>query len=131
MMTDFRLKNIKPRIIYAIVFLLLVAVEVIIALYVRDSFIRPFGGDIIVIGVLYCFVRMIFPERFKLLPLWLFLFAVCVEFGQAIDYVTLLGLGDIEFFRVLMGTSFSWYDILCYGAGSLICFGFELLKRKR
>ena len=110
---------------------MLVAIEVLIALFVRDKFIRPFGGDIIIIGVLYCFVRTFFPEKFLLLPLYLFIFAVCVEIGQALDYVTLLGLGDITFFRVLMGTSFSWYDIICYGVGSLICTGVQALTLRK
>ncbi len=123
-------KTIKTRIIYALIFILLVLTEVLIALYVHDSFIRPFGGDMIIIGVLYCFVRIFFPKGIKLLPLWLFLFAVCVEVGQALNYVELLGLGDIEFFKVLMGTSFSWYDILCYAVGSVICFGVQLFTSK-
>ncbi len=121
----------KKRLIYGGIFILLVAVEVLIALFVRDSFIRPFGGDIIIIGVLYCFVRAVFPEKPLLLPLYLFLFAVCVEIGQALDYVNLLGLGDITFFRILMGTSFSWYDIICYGVGSLICFGVQAVTHRK
>jgi hypothetical protein len=40
-----------------------------------------------------------------------------VEFGQYFDYVNLLGLGDIAFFRILLGTAFAWADILCYGIG--------------
>ncbi len=121
----------KKRIIYAIAFVLLVALEVVIALFVRDSFIRPYGGDIIVIVVLYCFVRIIFPEKFTLLPLYLFSFAVCVEIAQAFDYVTLLGLGNIRFFRVLLGSSFSWYDIICYAAGSTLCLVVQLFTLRK
>ncbi len=119
----------RSRLLYAAAFLLLVVVEVLIALYVDDAFIRPYGGDIIVIGVLYCFVRIIFPEKIRLLPIWLFLFACCVEAAQAVDYVSLLGLGDIPFFNILLGASFSWIDILCYAAGSIVCFLFQIIKR--
>ncbi len=31
--------------------------------------------------------------------------------------VDLLGLGHIRFFRVLLGTTFDWHDLLCYLAG--------------
>ncbi len=120
----------KKRIIYAAVFMILVLLEVVIALYVRDSFIRPYGGDIIVIGVLYALVRIIFPDGMALLPLYLFLLACLVEVGQAIDYVSLLGLGDIGFFKVLMGTAFSWIDIICYLAGSVICFAIQRVTVK-
>lgn len=117
----------KRRGIYATVFALLLMVEVLIALFVRDQFIRPYGGDILVTVLLCCLVRIFFPERIKLLPLLVFLFAVAVEVGQYFDYVTLLGLGDIAFFRVLLGTSFSVADIFCYGAGCLLFWGAEWL----
>ncbi len=118
--------NLKSRTIYFAVFLILVLSEVLIALYIHDAFIRPYGGDVIIIGVLYCFVRIFIPKKIKLLPLYLFIFAVCVEFAQGVNYVELLGLGEYEFFRTWMGTSFSWYDILCYGVGSAMCFGVQL-----
>lgn len=121
----------KRRGIYATVFALLLMVEVLIALFVRDQFIRPYGGDILVTVLLCCLVRILFPERIKLLPLLVFLFAVAVEVGQYFDYVTLLGLGDIAFFRVLLGTSFSVADIFCYGAGCLLFWGAEWLCKKR
>ena len=117
----------KRRNIYAIAFILLLIIEVLIALFVRDAFIRPYGGDILVAVLICCFVRIFFPEKTKLLPLWVFLFAAAVEVGQYFDYVTLLGLGNIEFFRILLGTSFSAADILCYGIGCLIFFGAEKL----
>lgn len=111
----------KKRIAYALAFVTLVVIEVLIALFVRDSFVRPYGGDIIVIAVLYAFVRIFIPQKLKLLPLYLFAFAVFVECAQAVDYVSLLGLSEIKFFKILLGTSFSWYDVACYGAGSIIC----------
>ncbi len=115
----------KERLIYATAFIFLVFIEVLIALYVRDAFIRPYGGDIIIVWVLYCFVRIFFPKKLKLLPIWLFLFSACVEVAQYFNYVELLGLRDYRFFRILLGTGFSWWDILCYGAGSAACFGIQ------
>ncbi|HIB66328.1 MAG TPA: DUF2809 domain-containing protein, partial [Phycisphaerales bacterium] len=41
---------------YLVLTLLLLAVEVYIGLYVRDSFIRPFVGDMLVVVLLYCFL---------------------------------------------------------------------------
>ncbi len=120
-------KASKLRLIYALIFLLLVAVEVFIALFVNDKFIRPYGGDIIVIGVLYCFARIFFPQKIKLLPLYLFAIGVIAEIGQLIDYVSLLGLQDSRFFKILLGSSFSWLDIICYAVGSAICLGVQLL----
>ena len=110
----------NKRCIYGIAFGVILILEVLIALFVRDAFIRPYGGDVLVTVLLCCFVRIFFPEKLKLLPIWVFLFAAAVEAGQYFDFVTLLGLGDSAFFRTLLGTSFSWADILCYGAGCML-----------
>ena len=119
-------RSVRPRLIYAAVFLLLLITEVIIALFVRDAFLRPYGGDILVTVLLCTLVRILFPKGIKLLPLYVFIFSVLVEFVQYINIVKLLGLSDIAFFRIIVGTSFSWIDIICYGAGCILFFVFEL-----
>ena len=118
-------RSVRPRLIYAAVFLLLLITEVIIALFVRDAFLRPYGGDILVTVLLCTLVRILFPKGIKLLPLYVFIFSVLVEFAQYINIVKLLGLSDIAFFRIIVGTSFSWIDIICYGAGCILFFVFE------
>ncbi|MBQ9126806.1 MAG: DUF2809 domain-containing protein [Thermoguttaceae bacterium] len=97
------------------------AVEVLIALYVRDRLVRPYLGDVLVVILLYCLVRSIKPDGLRLLPLTLFLFAAAVEATQAIPLVRLLGWEDIPFLATLLGTSFSWWDMLCYAVGCLFC----------
>lgn len=124
--------NLKQRIIYAVLFVVIFVVEVLIALFVRDNFIRPYGGDILVTILICCFVRIFFPEKVKLLPVWVFLFALAVEIGQYFDYVSLLGLGDSKFFCTVLGTGFSFIDILCYALGCVIFFVCEsFLSRKK
>lgn len=123
-------RSVRPRLIYAAVFLLLLITEVIIALFVRDTFLRPYGGDILVTVLLCTLVRILFPKGIKLLPLYVFMFSVLVEFAQYINIVKLLGLSDIAFFRIIVGTSFSRIDIICYGAGCILFFVFEGLILK-
>ena len=94
-------ENLMPRAVYAVSFAVILIIEILIALFVRDSFIRPYGGDILVTILLCCFVRMIFMEKIPLLPLWVFLFAVTVEVLQYFDIVSILGLGDIKFFSLI------------------------------
>ena len=111
------LSHLRKRLLYLAAFLMLTTVEVLIALFVRDAFIRPYGGDILVVIVLYCFVRVFVPEGARWLPAAIFLLAAAVEGLQAVHFVDLIGLGGIPFFRILFGTSFSWWDIACYAAG--------------
>lgn len=112
-------KTITLRMVYAVLSVTIFILEILIALFVNDSFIRPYGGDILVTLLLCCIVRCFVPKGIHWMPTAVFAFAVAVEVGQYFDIVTLLGLGDIPFFRVLIGTSFSWKDIWCYAAGCL------------
>lgn len=114
--------KLNPRIRYALCFVIILITEVLIALFVRDSFIRPYGGDILVTVLICCFVRIFSPKGIRLLPLWVFLFALAVEVAQYLDFVSLLGLGNIAFFRILLGTSFSFIDIICYAVGCVLFF---------
>lgn len=112
----------KCRFIYAIAVALLFLAEVYIGLYVHDKFIRPYFGDVLVVILLGCLVRIFIPQRLRLLPIYIFLFATAVEVAQYFDVVKLLGLENNALISTLMGRSFSWYDILCYGAGCLVFF---------
>ncbi len=117
----------KRRILYGISFLILLMTEVLIALFVQDSFIRPYGGDVLVTLLLCCFVRIFFPVKLGWMPVYVFLFSCLVEVGQYFNLVSLLGLEDNTFFRIVLGASFSFPDIFCYGMG---CFLFWLIDTR-
>ncbi|MDE6434590.1 MAG: DUF2809 domain-containing protein [Lachnospiraceae bacterium] len=115
---------------YSVTFLLLLMIEVLIALYVHDDFIRPYIGDVLVVIVVYCFIRIWIPDRCRLLPLYVFLFAAGVEVLQYFDLVRVLGLEENVFLRVLIGSVFDWEDILCYAVGCVVLVGYEVLGRR-
>ena len=121
----------KKRIIYLIATIILLIIEVLIALYVHDNFVRPYVGDVLVVLVVYAFVRIFIPEKVKLLPLFVFIFAVAVEILQWFHIVDILGLTDIRFFSVLIGGVFDVKDILCYGAGCVLLGIYEYLTRTK
>ncbi len=108
-------------------FAVILLCEILIALFVRDAFLRPYGGDILVTVLICVFVRIFFPSGIRLLPLYVFLFAAAVEIAQYFDFVRLIGLADSAFFSILLGRSFSWIDILCYGIGCALVAAAERL----
>lgn len=110
----------KKRIIYIVLTIILLAIEVLIALFVQDHFIRPYVGDVLVIMVLYTFVRIFAPEGIKALPLYLFGFAALVELAQYFRIVERLGLENNRFFSVLIGSVFDVKDIVCYAVGAVL-----------
>ena len=120
----------KKRTFYLIITIMLLVIEVLIALYVHDNFIRPFVGDAIVVIVIYTFVRIFIPEKVRLLPLYIFIFAVVVEILQGIHIVNILGVADNRFLRTLIGDSYDIRDIICYGIGCIFLGLYEYYLQK-
>lgn len=122
-------KNI--RINYFLAFVILFAIEVFIALFVQDKFIRPYIGDVLVVILIYTAVRVIFPYKIKLLALYIFLFASFIEILQLINIVKILGFENNKILSIAIGSVFDIKDIICYAVGSLLLIIFELkIKRK-
>lgn len=115
----------EKRAVYIVLTILLLTVEVLIALFVHDRIVRPYIGDMLVVVVIYTFVRIWIPDGLRLLPLYVFLFATGVEILQYFNLVELLGVSDNRFLRILLGTSFDWKDILCYAAGAVLVWTVE------
>lgn len=110
----------RKRIIFFGIFLLLLIIEVLIALFVHDRFVRPYVGDVLVVMVLYFLVRVFLPEGCRGLPWIIFGFAAGVELLQYFNLVELLGLSDNRFMRILLGSVFDFKDIVCYGVGCVM-----------
>ena len=76
-------QSTRLRLGYGLAALLILVAEVLIALFVRDRFIRPYGGDILVTLLICCAIRVILPKGYRL-PIGggVLLFAILVEVGQ-------------------------------------------------
>lgn len=107
---------------YLIAFTLLFIIEVLIALYVRDSFVRPYGGDVLVVLLVYFFVRILYRGSQRLLPFYVFLFALTIEILQWFNITKLLGISQGSILGIALGSSFAWLDIVCYLVGMLIIY---------
>ena len=104
---------------YALLSFLLFAVEVSIALFVHDRFIRPYVGDFLVVILLYCFVRSFFKTPVITTGVVVLLFAYAVEVTQYFDLAKRLGVQSNTVLRTLIGSSFEWSDMLAYTLGAL------------
>lgn len=117
----------KLRTIYAVFFCIILLVEIFIALFINDSFIRPYVGDMLVTVLICCLCRVLIPKGVCALPLYVFLFATAVEVCQYFDVVKLLGLESNKFFSLVFGRTFSVYDIICYAVGCISFFAIEYI----
>lgn len=112
-------------------FILLLIIEVLIAMYVRDRFIRPYIGDVLVVMLIYCFVKSFIEIKPIIAAVLVLLFAIGVEFLQYANAVERLGLQDNKIARVVIGSSFEWMDILCYIVGIVITLPVERFSRTK
>jgi DNA integrity scanning protein DisA with diadenylate cyclase activity len=115
-----------------LLFLLIFVIEVLIALFVKDSIIRPYGGDVLVILMIYYFVKTFIKVQPTHLAIAVFIFACGIEIAQLFNLVEVLQLQDNNVMRIVIGTSFSWGDIVCYALGAVSCVFIEhrLIKLK-
>lgn len=123
-------KRKKERIKFLTAFVVLLIIEIVIAIYIHDTFIRPYVGDVLVVIVLFCAIRVITPDKYKLLWLWIFIFAAFVECLQYFNLVQVLGVEENMFLRILIGSTFDIKDIGCYGFGCILIGIYEWRKMK-
>jgi len=119
----------KRRALYAITALILFGIEACIALFVHDNFVRPYIGDVLVVILIHCAVRVVVPPQTgkdnseaaaphrRWLPVYVFAFACLVELTQYVRLLDLLGLGHVGWLRIVIGGTFDWADIACYVIG--------------
>ena len=118
------------RLLFIISSITLLAVEIVIGLYVHDSFVRPYLGDTLVVILIWCVLRIVFPTGKPWLSAAVFLFAVLVETTQIFPLCDLLGIKN-ALVRTLMGTSFAWGDIVAYLAGCLVTAAGDMMLMKK
>lgn len=87
----------------------LFVIEVLIALYIKDKFIRPYVGDVLVVILIYCFVKTFIKVAVIPAAIGVLLFAFTIE---ALQYINI----------------FAWADILAYIAGFIIILIFEKVR---
>jgi predicted membrane channel-forming protein YqfA (hemolysin III family) len=110
----------KINIKYLIAFIILFLIEVGIALFINDRIIRPYIGDILIIILMYTFIKSFTKKDIRLLSIYLFIFAVFVEVIQLFNIIELVGLHNNIILSIILGSTFDLKDILCYLIGSIV-----------
>ncbi|TDD99619.1 ribosomal maturation YjgA family protein [Flavobacterium cellulosilyticum] len=116
---------------YFLLAFLIFWIEVFIALYVHDAFVRPYIGDVLVVILIYCFVKSFFDCPVFPVSLSVLLFSFAIETLQYFNGITLLGLENSSLARTFIGTSFAWLDLLTYVIGIVIVLVVEKMVIKK
>ena len=113
----------KKRIKFMILFVFLMAAEILIGMY-AGGWVRNYLGDVLVVILLYALARLVSPKKptkWYILPTGILIFAFIVEFMQLWGFCDRFGITN-RLLRVILGTGFSIIDLLCYAAGILPCY---------
>jgi hypothetical protein len=116
---------------YFSIALLILCIEVWIALYVHDKVIRPYIGDLLVVIFIYAVIKSFLRLPVLEAALFVLFFSFAIELLQGIQIVDKLGLSNSNVARTVIGTSFSWMDLVAYVVGIAIVLAVERARRKR
>ena len=116
---------------YFLTFLLLFSSEVCIAVFSKNHFIRYFIGDVLVVALLYCFIRSFIENSIYKTIIAVLAFSFLIEALQYINFIEYIGLKKYQLAKLILGTTFSWGDMLAYTIGALLIVFFEKLFVKR
>jgi hypothetical protein len=98
----------------------LLCVEVFIAAFLHDRLVRPYVGDLLAVVFLYCLAKSVAPVPSGPTIVAVLLFAYLVEISQYFHLATHLGLQHSQLALVVLGTYFTWVDMLMYTLGALL-----------
>ncbi len=120
------------RLIYGICTAVLLITEIFIGMYAH-GWVRSYLGDVLVVMLLYTLARTISPEKPEkalVLPAAILIFSFAVELLQLWGFCDKLGIEN-TLLRIIIGTGFSYIDLLCYVIGIIPCCIAELIIRKQ
>ena len=120
--------SIRFSVRYLLLTIAIFLLEVAIAVWGGQSLLRTFGGDVLVVVLLYCGVRTWVASESKKVVVAVCAFAFLVEFVQYFDPIGRLGLEDHRVLSIVVGRTFSWGDLLAYTVGGVISTGLRGLN---
>ncbi|WP_167597612.1 DUF2809 domain-containing protein [Leeuwenhoekiella sp. ZYFB001] len=117
--------------IYFLIFLFLLGVEIAIATYLKTGFIRAYLGDLLVVILLYCLLMSTLKPSVKTGLVLTLAIAFVIELLQLIDLTRFFPQEYKQLAILVLGSQFSWLDLLMYLLG-ITCAGItEVVLHKR
>lgn len=104
---------------YFIAFSILFSVELAIAYFHFTPFIRGFLGDVLVILLIYSFLKIFIRNNILKTAVFVLAFAYFVELLQYIKLAEKFNIQS-EILLTLIGSVFDFYDLVAYSLGFLI-----------
>ena len=120
----------KRRVGWAVIGVIILAIEIYIAIFIKGGFIRHYIGDVLATVMLYAFGRVIFRASPINLAICVFVISLFIEALQYLKILEILGVKS-SILRIIFGGTFDWTDIICYLVGCILAYMFENLSMQK
>ncbi|WP_452227916.1 MULTISPECIES: ribosomal maturation YjgA family protein [unclassified Lacinutrix] len=110
---------------YIIASILLFAVEALIAIFLKDGFIRHTFGDYLVVILMYCMFKSFIKTKPFYIAIAVLIIAYGIEFLQRTNFLEVLNLQNNRLAILILGSTFSISDLLAYTLGVITILIFE------
>ena len=116
------------RVHYLALSAVLLGVEIYIGACAH-GWVRTSLGDILVIPLIYCLVRIFLPKALpRTMPLVMCGVGFAAEIAQYCKLYEILGFAPGSLGAIILGTGFTWDDLLSYIAGTVLIYLGMLLR---
>ncbi|GMQ57270.1 hypothetical protein AN1V17_16650 [Vallitalea sediminicola] len=113
----------KRRLVYILATTICFIICLLIVLLLsHNQFIRGFIGDVVVIILIYCFIKIFVEVDSLKLSISILLFSVLLEILQYLKFINYIGLGQSKVAKIIIGTTFDFRDLLAYVLGTIIVY---------
>lgn len=113
---------------YFIAFIILFLIEVAIAVFFKQGFIRHTFGDFLVAILLYCFFKSFLKGSTLSIAIATLCIAYIIEFLKLTDFLKHLWLEHNKWANLVFGNSFSVQDLVAYTIGIAVTLYMEKSK---
>jgi hypothetical protein len=102
---------------YTPLFIVLLAIEILIAKFLTSGFIRYTFGDFLAVICLYCFFRSFVDIDTLKISITVLIIAYLIEFFQLINVLSIFNLQNNHLLKIILGSTFNISDLVAYTLG--------------
>ena len=113
--------SLLARLFFLVLAIVILAIEIYIAVFVKGGFVRHYLGDVLVTVMLYAFGRAVFKIAPKILAFEIFVSSLFIEILQYFKVLEILDIHNL-IIRIVFGGTFDVSDIVCYALGCLLAY---------
>ncbi|WP_055443044.1 DUF2809 domain-containing protein [Lacinutrix himadriensis] len=115
---------------YLIASIILFIVEVLIAIFLKDGFIRHTFGDYLAVILLYCMFKSCITTKPFYIAIVVLIISYGIEFLQLTNFLEITNLDNNKLAKIILGSTFSLSDLIAYTLGFISILIFEFKTQK-